>query len=290
MMRNLIIGVVIGAIALGFQTEPTYAEAPGTKVLVERLFETAQQAVNDGYTPITFTEFKVSEKSLAATGTPIMLPVGLFHFNIANKGGTIRPVQINAAGTGFTVDVNDSKEIDVLVDDAEPTTKQALIDTRFCAQNYGGCWTILLGYAVECTVTNMYGTISNRICLNVTKSYSPQEMVEGARIANAAPPPVAYQPSLRTAIQPAAPSGLGPSFDRGHQDRMAWETWHAALSSDYRTGSEYWAGQRSMANPGSCSGEPEFTAGCLAAKKFLDPIDAQRKTDPTYKAGWNTYP
>ena len=45
-----------------------------------------------------------------------------------------------------------------------------------------------------------------------------------------------------------------------------------------------------MPNPGSYSGVPDFTAGYLAAKKNLDPIDAQRKTDAGYKAGWNTFP
>lgn len=107
------------------------------------------------------------------------------------------------------------------------------------------------------------------------------------------------EPSRRTAeavrtalaqIPPAVPATtLSPMFQKGLADRTAWETWILSLSSDYRTGAEYWAGQRSLARPGPCYGPPAFTAGCEAAKARLTPADVLRKSDADYKAGWNAY-
>jgi hypothetical protein len=295
-MRNLFIGVAIGAIALAFQAEPTYAETPGAKVLTQRLIEAAQRAVNDGYTPITFTDFKVSDQQLAATGQKVMLSVGVYYPSNSGHGGQLNPGLISADGNGFVADNNEVKAIDILLtEETSRETKSQLIEICGIKQ----CSAIFLGHAEQCTITNVYGRVSNRVCFVPETNYGTQEMVQEAMAANAAPPPLAYQ-SQRAPIQqtpnynrpapPVVPNlGLGPedSFRRGREDRQSWELWHASLSSDYRTGAEYWAGQRSMPKPGSCSGVPEFTAGCLAAKKFLDPVDAQRKSDPVYKAGWS---
>lgn len=104
------------------------------------------------------------------------------------------------------------------------------------------------------------------------------------------------KPSVTPVSPPSAPattatsaSGPSPMFQKGMADRASWEGWVSKLTSDYRTGAEYWAGQRSLAHPGSCSGVPAFTAGCNEAKARLTPTDVLRKTDADYKLGWNTY-
>jgi hypothetical protein len=53
-----------------------------------------------------------------------------------------------------------------------------------------------------------------------------------------------------------------PMYDRGLADRTAYENWIAGTSGNVRAGAEYWAGQRSLAQPGACDGSPEFKAGC----------------------------
>src|SRR5262252_4758227 len=60
-------------------------------------------------------------------------------------------------------------------------------------------------------------------------------------------------------------------------------------TSDHRTGAEYWAGQRSLATPGSCQGSPAFAAGCNEAKARLTLADALRRKESEYKRGWNAY-
>jgi hypothetical protein len=84
------------------------------------------------------------------------------------------------------------------------------------------------------------------------------------------------------------------AYQQGAADRSAWEAWFRRLTGAYRDGAEYWAGQRSTPNPGSCYGPAgqnlgEWTAGCLAAKRTLTPSDIRRKAEPEYRAGWNSY-
>jgi DNA-binding helix-hairpin-helix protein with protein kinase domain len=82
-------------------------------------------------------------------------------------------------------------------------------------------------------------------------------------------------------------------FQRGLADRTELEQWIAALSGDVRRGAEWWAGRRSVPNPGSCNGpaaaSQDFTLGCDAAKGRLAAIDRKRKSDPEYRKGWNSF-
>jgi hypothetical protein len=80
----------------------------------------------------------------------------------------------------------------------------------------------------------------------------------------------------------------------GAADRRAWETWFGGLSGAYKDGAEYWTGQRSTPQPGSCYGPAgqnlgDWTAGCLDAKRSLALSDIRRKSEPDYRAGWNSY-
>ena len=87
--------------------------------------------------------------------------------------------------------------------------------------------------------------------------------------------------------QPALANSM---FDRGLQDRTAWEQWFNSLQGDYKTGAFYWAGQRSLPHPGSCQQmDADFYRGCTDAKVKLATTDALRKTEPPYKIGWNSY-
>jgi predicted aspartyl protease len=84
------------------------------------------------------------------------------------------------------------------------------------------------------------------------------------------------------------------AFRDGLRDRTAWERWFASTSGDFKDGADYWASQRSTPYPSSCNGSGDqhfgdWTAGCLAAKRFLTPTDVRRKSEPEYRAGWNSF-
>jgi hypothetical protein len=106
--------------------------------------------------------------------------------------------------------------------------------------------------------------------------------------------PANSKPPAQSAPPPATPPSLSKSYDEGAADRRAWEAWFDGLTDAYRDGAEFWAEQRSTPRPGSCYGPAgrnlgDWTAGCLAAKRFLDPTDIRRRSEPEYRAGWNSY-
>ena len=100
------------------------------------------------------------------------------------------------------------------------------------------------------------------------------------------------KPVPRPEEQNSLPISENP-FQRGLMDRTELEQWVAAQSADFRQGAEWWAGRRSLPNPGSCNGpaatSQDFVFGCEAAKTRLTPIDIMRKSDPEYRRGWNSY-
>jgi hypothetical protein len=92
----------------------------------------------------------------------------------------------------------------------------------------------------------------------------------------------------------AAPTQTGSSaFRDGQEDWRNLEAWFSGLTADNRAGVEYWAGRRSLQNPGSCnvimrSMGAGAVGGCLAAQQKFAPLDARRKTEPDYRLGWNS--
>ncbi len=65
-----------------------------------------------------------------------------------------------------------------------------------------------------------------------------------------------------------------------------------SLSQDERSGADFWAEQRSLAKPSPCTGRstpPGWIAACRDAQKRLGQVDVRRRTEPDYKAGWNSY-
>lgn len=97
---------------------------------------------------------------------------------------------------------------------------------------------------------------------------------------------------MRPPAQPA-PSGAPSSpYEQGAADRRAWELWFDGLRGVYREGAFFWSGQRSLPKPAACAQpnqpDPDFEAGCEAAKKMLAPSDVRRKGEPDYRRGWNS--
>jgi hypothetical protein len=112
-----------------------------------------------------------------------------------------------------------------------------------------------------------------------------------------APPSVNSPPQYYGSPAPLHPPDqpqISKPYEEGLADRRAWETWFARLSGAYKDGAEYWTGQRSTPRPGSCYGPAgqnlgDWTAGCLDAKRTLALSDIRRKSEPDYRAGWNSY-
>jgi hypothetical protein len=104
------------------------------------------------------------------------------------------------------------------------------------------------------------------------------------------PAPVHASITVTTPAVDDVPQGGDPMFQKGLSDRAAWETWFNGLQGDEKTGAFFWSGQRSLAHPGSCNEmSATFTAGCTAAKVKLAASDVLRKSEPSYKLGWNAY-
>ena len=78
------------------------------------------------------------------------------------------------------------------------------------------------------------------------------------------------------------------SFQAGADDRAAFEQWFSGLSSEYRSGAEYWVAHRSVPRGARCTATGDQLAGCQAAQQRLAPIDARRRAEPDYRLGWNS--
>jgi hypothetical protein len=83
------------------------------------------------------------------------------------------------------------------------------------------------------------------------------------------------------------------SYQKGSNDRDAWEAWFSSLSGDVLAGASYWAENRSH-NPISCTqmaaqskASYVWLAACNEAQRRLASVDYYRKTDAQYWNGWN---
>ena len=120
---------------------------------------------------------------------------------------------------------------------------------------------------------------------------------QSSETAAATPTSADPHPSTDTA-QPAQSSETAAAtptaFDQGLADRRIWENWFNSLTGEEHEGAAFWAGQRSLPNPGTClAGQSlrsfNYWHGCEKAKSFLDPTDQRRLSDPEYRRGWNSY-
>lgn len=113
-----------------------------------------------------------------------------------------------------------------------------------------------------------------------------------------------------TGFSPAGPGSLTPSetqipdvtqnsnYIAGRNARLAWENWFGGLSGDGRGGADWWAGHRTTAARDHSSCEDQFLMtqasaawlqGCQQARQLLLQPDQQRRTDVSWKAGWNSF-
>ena len=106
------------------------------------------------------------------------------------------------------------------------------------------------------------------------------------------PPIRPSAPTIPASLSRSSPSLSSPSpFRDGVADRQAWEAWVNWLNDDEKAGALYWASQRSLSHPGNCAAlGGAQTIGCQEAQTRMSPLDARRKTEPDYRAGWNSIP
>ena len=83
------------------------------------------------------------------------------------------------------------------------------------------------------------------------------------------------------------------AIKHGQADRLEIAAWFASLSGDTAAGAQFWAANRSLKHPPDCkatppSSSPDWTYGCLAAQQKLAGPDVLRKTEPSYRLGWNS--
>jgi hypothetical protein len=109
-------------------------------------------------------------------------------------------------------------------------------------------------------------------------------------VAEAPVAPSALHPNATAPDTPAVSPAEGSAYRDGLRDRAAWEQWFSGLQGDYKTGAFFWSSQRSLPKPGPCKQmNDDFDAGCTAAKTKLSAADTRRKSEPSYKVGWNAW-
>jgi hypothetical protein len=100
---------------------------------------------------------------------------------------------------------------------------------------------------------------------------------------------------LQAGATSAPASSTSRAFEDGRRDRLAFEQWINGLPPDEREGALWWAEMRSNKPQPLCTSvpnpvndyQPGRVYGCGAAQNRLYLMDARRKTEPDYKAGWN---
>jgi ATP-dependent protease ClpP protease subunit len=104
----------------------------------------------------------------------------------------------------------------------------------------------------------------------------------------------AAQTSLSAAPSPppAVDGTSSTAFAAGRQARLSYEAWFNNLpDSDYRRGAEFWAANRSLTPPPSCTQaamSADWQSGCFAGQTHLAYSDARRRTEKDFRAGWNS--
>lgn len=102
-------------------------------------------------------------------------------------------------------------------------------------------------------------------------------------------------PSVQALLSPAPTSvdpSASPAYAAGRQARMEYEAWYGGLPpGDYRAGASFWAENRSLKAPPSCS-QPgknvDWQYGCLSGRARLSSSDERRHTESDFKAGWSS--
>ena len=160
-------------------------------------------------------------------------------------------------------------------------------------ENYVSChgvWDLKDGRQIEGTLTLKTNVAGNPIAHWQQEGWEPTPNYSSGLKPRPEVVPVGKPsgPTIVPAVTDTA-AATSASFRDGANDRLAWETWFNGLSGEERDGAYYWAAQRSLKTPGDCGrlgGAGQI--GCVEAKARLSPSDVRRKSDPDYKAGWNS--
>jgi hypothetical protein len=111
-----------------------------------------------------------------------------------------------------------------------------------------------------------------------------------------APVPAPLSGQTETASAGIVPTPeVSQNFVAGRNARIQFQSWFDGLQDDMKAGAEWWAGVRSQAERDhlACNRMPSMSAswqiGCTAAETMLTPSDRRRRTDPEFKAGWNSF-
>ena len=160
MLRSLILGTVVIALA----TTPALANK-GQEILKKRMIEADQRAQSEGYTPVTFAQFKAGADGWVSSGQKIALPVGGFVFD-ANGNGYVYPVKVDEDGESFDIDKNEVLKVSVWLK-ASPPEIQALFFEQCTSVEF--CSVKLVGHATQCKWTNVFGNTTNIDCFAVEK-------------------------------------------------------------------------------------------------------------------------
>jgi hypothetical protein len=147
-----------------------------------------------------------------------------------------------------------------------------------------GVWDLENGRKIEGTLTLKTNVAGDPIAHWQVETWQPT-------ISVTAKPEIPIVPAAKPETPTVVPTSGSQisAFRDGAADRAAWENWFGGLVGDERDGALYWASQRSLPSPGSCATLSGAKAlGCREAQTRLSPSDARRKTEPEYKAGWNS--
>lgn len=117
----------------------------------------------------------------------------------------------------------------------------------------------------------------------------PRQQTRQSAQAEQPQPIIAGQAKSAPTIVPGETSETMPSWTAGFNDRAHYEAWFATLTGNTRDGATFWAVRRSDRPQPPCIGSTEFAAGCRVAQSMLAPMDARRRSDPSYRRGFNAY-
>jgi hypothetical protein len=223
---------------------------------------------------------------------------------IANWTGRVREIRWNGY---FEVELDPEQHVVLVSSDLargralqEPVTVPAQLFKAISGLSKGQP-VRFSGYFDPGYAQGVAGCYANMVRDFTVRLTSVEPLVDEALLAKPQPnevtfpysPPAPENPAATASITPPeAPLPTSPvtMYDRGLADRAAWENWFNGLEGDFKTGAFFWARQRSLPHPGSCSQmNVDFYDGCVAAKERLAAADALRISEPDYKRGWNAY-
>jgi hypothetical protein len=138
-----------------------------------------------------------------------------------------------------------------------------------------GVWVHTNGATIEGTMT-MHPNVAGDIIVARKPEHWVPEVSTWVQ-----PQPVTTAPSTS-----ATPANTISAFEQGLADRKTIEAWFSSTIGDYPSGALYWAAQRSLPHPGTCTAlGGEQTSGCFAAQARLAGSDSRRKSEPEYRQG-----